>query len=94
MSKITFFKDENEDELADVLNDRERLQIQYDHLVSKLATMELELDELRSEKDYEFAKAHKNKEIINQQESELEILKSQVLQSILFVPRILKCENQ
>ena len=46
--------------------------------------MELELDELRSEKDYEFAKAHKNKEIINQQESELEILKSQVLQSILF----------
>jgi len=77
-------KDENEDELADVINDREHLQIQYDHLVAKLATMELELDEVRNERDLETAKAIKTKEIRTQQDSEIEILRSQVYYSDVF----------
>lgn len=71
-------KDDNEDELADVMNDREHLQIQYDHSVAQLATMELELDEIRNERDIETAKAMKTRGIMTQQESEIEILRSQV----------------
>ena len=75
-------KDENEDELAEVLNDRENLQIQYDHLVAKLATMELELDEVRNDREIETAKNLKSQEITTQQEAEIEILRSQVKSSI------------
>ena len=73
-------KDENEDELAEVLNDRENLQIQYDHLVAKLATMELELDEIRNDREIETAKNLKGQEIMTQQEAE--ILRSQVRKSL------------
>ena len=75
-------KDENEDELAEVLNDRENLQIQYDHLVAKLATMELELDEIRNDREIETAKNLKGQEIMTQQEAEIEILRSQVRKSL------------
>ena len=87
-------KDENEDELADVINDRENLQIQYDHLVSKLATMELELDEIRNDRDSETAKALKTQEIMTQQESEIEILRSQVHTNIFQnVQPLIRCQN-
>lgn len=75
-------KDENEDELAEVLNDRENLQIQYDHLVAKLATMELELDEIRNDREIETAKNLKGQEIMTQQEAEIEILRSQVRKAL------------
>ena len=72
-------KDENEDELAEILRDKEFLNEQYDVLVSRYAALELDLDELKNEKEVESIKSAKYEELIKQQESDMEILRSQVL---------------
>ena len=71
-------KDENEDELAEILRDKEFLNEQYDVLVSRYAALELDLDELKNEKEVESIKSAKYEELIKQQESDMEILRSQV----------------
>ena len=71
-------KDENEDELAEILRDKEFLNEQYDVLVSRYAALELDLDELKNEKEVETIKSIKYEELIKQQESDMEILHSQV----------------
>ena len=71
-------KDENEDELAEILRDKEFLNEQYDVLVSRYAALELDLDELKNEKEVETIKSAKYEELIKQQESDMEILRSQV----------------
>ena len=71
-------KDENEDELAEILRDKEFLNEQYDVLVSRYAALELDLDELKNEKEVETIKSVKYEELIKQQESDMEILRSQV----------------
>ena len=75
-------KDENEDELAEILRDKEFLNEQYDVLVSRYAALELDLDELKNEKEVESIKSAKYEELIKQQESDMEILRSQVLYSM------------
>ena len=72
-------KDENEDELAEILRDKEFLNEQYDVLVSRYAALELDLDELKNEKEVESIKSAKYEELIKQQESDMEILRSQVM---------------
>ena len=72
-------KDENEDELAEILRDKEFLNEQYDVLVSRYAALELDLDELKNEKEVETIKSIKYEELIKQQESDMEILHSQVV---------------
>ena len=71
-------KDENEDELADLMAEKENLQTRFDHIASQLATVELENDELKGERDECFVDIEKQKEVIATQEDEIEILKSQV----------------
>ena len=71
-------RDENEDEMAEILRDKEYLNEQYDVLVSRYAALELDLDELKNDKEVEVIKSAKYEEMIKQQESDMEILKSQV----------------
>ena len=71
-------KDENEDEMAEILRDKEYLNEQYDVLVSRYAALELDLDEIKNEKEVETIKSAKYEELLKQQESDIEILKSQV----------------
>ena len=71
-------KDENEDEMAEILRDKEYLNEQYDVLVSRYAALELDLDEIKNEREVETIKSAKYEELLKQQESDIEILKSQV----------------
>ena len=71
-------KDENEDELQEILRDKEYLNEQYDVLVSRYAALELDLDELKAEKESASVRSHKFADQIKQQESTIEQLKSQV----------------
>ena len=77
-------KDENEDEMAEILRDKEYLNEQYDVLFSRYNALELDLDDLRNEKDKETIKLAKYEEVIKQYESDMEILKSQVVQKPYF----------
>ena len=77
-------KDENEDEMAEILRDKEYLNEQYDVLFSRYNALELDLDDLRNEKDKETIKLAKYEEVIKQYESDMEILKSQVLHKPYF----------
>ena len=77
-------KDENEDEMAEILRDKEYLNEQYDVLFSRYNALELDLDDLRNEKDKETIKLAKYEEVIKQYESDMEILKSQVVHKLYF----------
>ena len=77
-------KDENEDEMAEILRDKEYLNEQYDVLFSRYNALELDLDDLRNEKDKETIKLAKYEEVIKQYESDMEILKSQVVHQPYF----------
>ena len=77
-------KDENEDEMAEILRDKEYLNEQYDVLFSRYNALELDLDDLRNEKDKETIKLAKYEEVIKQYESDMEILKSQVVHKPYF----------
>ena len=79
-------KDENEDEMAEILRDKEYLNEQYDVLFSRYNALELDLDDLRNEKDKETIKLAKYEEVIKQYESDMEILKSQVVPKPNFLP--------
>ena len=64
-------RDENEDEMAEILRDKEYLNEQYDVLVSRYAALELDLDELKNDKEVEVIKSAKYEEMIKQHESDM-----------------------
>ena len=70
--------------MAEILRDKEYLNEQYDVLFSRYNALELDLDDLRNEKDKETIKLAKYEEVIKQYESDMEILKSQVVHQPYF----------
>ena len=70
--------------MAEILRDKEYLNEQYDVLFSRYNALELDLDDMRNEKDKETIKLAKYEEVIKQYESDMEILKSQVVHKTYF----------
>ena len=65
--------------MAQIPRDKEYLNEQYNVLFLRYNALELDLDDLRNEKDKETIKLAKYEEVIKQYESDMEILKSQVV---------------